>query len=1002
MCPTSGTAEEDMDEEMQSVPVEEVKLPRKYVFLELFAGRAGFSREVVRCCGHLVDVKEPLDIMEEWDILSDSGFEAACKAVGEADHTHMAFPCRSYTRARRSDEHGSVPVIRSDACPQGWGHPTAEEGNRILERCVALAKLCIEKGKTFSFENPEPSFAWLMPKMVQLMNRPDVWEVGLDQCPYGAMSVKATKIVTSAAWMKEVSKRCQDVRPHYHHPGGLQGKTWDPITWEFVWLTSKAAEYPWGLCNAWAGALRNWLSSADGQAWMCQRSLVRTSPYKLVRADWVDAKMRTKEHPLIQVSSRSKASVREEENQSTVGGLRDPRKAVAKSKGLQRVGSKIRLVLDRLLTEDVVNSFGMQLTVSDDLVDQARQQLHEEFMVNEVVNPEGYRTALFRAMLEQAEDLDAGVVPTWLEQGVPLGISLPIQNTGIFPATDDVSASIKASQAEGCLLEDWSGEALNYSSFYEAGSKAQSELDRLVETGRADKVDSWDEVVQLVGHQAKLTQLACIVKEQQSADGTVKEKIRLIVDMRRSGINGQCDLYERIVLPRLHDVAMSVHELFKIMAPDEEVELLVIDFSDAFYTLRLDPSERPWVCIKGLDSKYYLPKSICFGLASGPLLWGRVAACAMRLGQATCSGSAARMQCYVDDPVIAARGSTFMERSRIFLRVLVLWTVLGFKLAWHKAQRGRSVTWIGISLSFEGESLRDLKASLPPDKTAKILTALQEIQTHKGTIPTKTLERLCGLLAWVANLIPCCRPWVAQLWAAVELSKNRSVQGPVQQSTRQRKGLTFVKQIDHAVTWLSRMVAAKGCFLDGTPVRPLMRVFRWEPGLPTIRIVTDASTTGLGAVLFSSDTPLAYFAHELRESDCRALGGGARLHDPSFQSEWELLAIFLAVHLFSQFLANQRVQIVVQSDSSSALEAVVNFKAHSPLMVRLACELAIEVESLGINALWGRHIPGIRNTLADRLSRVAEGYPVPAVLSSATVVQVPELEHVFRAWPQDV
>lgn len=230
MCPTSGTAEEDMDEEMQSVPVEEVKLPRKYVFLELFAGRAGFSREVVRCCGHLVDVKEPLDIMEEWDILSDSGFEAACKAVGEADHTHMAFPCRSYTRARRSDEHGSVPVIRSDACPQGWGHPTAEEGNRILERCVALAKLCIEKGKTFSFENPEPSFAWLMPKMVQLMNRPDVWEVGLDQCPYGAMSVKATKIVTSAAWMKEVSKRCQDVRPHYHHPGGLQGKTWDPIT----------------------------------------------------------------------------------------------------------------------------------------------------------------------------------------------------------------------------------------------------------------------------------------------------------------------------------------------------------------------------------------------------------------------------------------------------------------------------------------------------------------------------------------------------------------------------------------------------------------------------------------------------------------------------------------------------------------------------------------------------------------------------------------------------
>lgn len=219
----------------QSVHVEDVKLPRKYVFLELFAGRAGFSREAVRCGASLVDVREPLDIYESWDILEDKDFEKACIAVGEADHAHIAFPCRSYTRARRTDQFGSVPVIRSDACPQGWGHPTAEEGNRILDRCIALAKVCLEKSKTFSFENPEFSFAWLMPKMLKLLNRPDVFEVGLDQCPYGAISVKATKIVTNAEWMRSVARRCQDVRPHYHHPGGLQGKTWDPVTWEFAW-----------------------------------------------------------------------------------------------------------------------------------------------------------------------------------------------------------------------------------------------------------------------------------------------------------------------------------------------------------------------------------------------------------------------------------------------------------------------------------------------------------------------------------------------------------------------------------------------------------------------------------------------------------------------------------------------------------------------------------------------------------------------------------------------
>lgn len=725
--------------------------------------------------------------------------------------------------------------------------------------------------------------------------------------------------------------------------------------------------------------------------------LIRTSPYQLVRADLIKPGGAAQSHALAPQKSevKSKAEQREEENKQAVGGLRDPRRAVAKSRGLQGVGAKIRTALDQCIDTSAILSFEKQLVLPEELIERARTVLHDEFKVHDVSNPEGYRTALLRCMLEQACDLDAKVVPDWLDHGVPLGISAPIVNTGIFPATEDVSASIKSSQAIGRLLEDWSGEALNYSSFYEAGSKAQDELDRMVKTGRADRVRTWEEVVSLVGPNAKLTQLACIVKEK---DG--KEKVRLIVDMRRSGINGQMKLFERTVLPRLHDVAASVQELFKIMSPEEQLEFLVIDFSDAFYTLRLDPRERPWVCIKGLDSHYYLPRSVCFGLASGPVLWGRVASAAMRLGQATCSGSAARMQCYVDDPILIARGHTSMERSGCFMRVLLLWCVLGFKLAWHKIQRSTRVTWIGVSLSIEGDSSRNLRASLPPDKTQKILDALCEIQSFKGTIPTKTLERLCGLLAWVSNLIPCCRPWVAQLWAAVELSKTRSAVAPAQETTRVRKGLTFVKQIAHAVTWLTRMVEAKGCYLDGTRVQPLERVFRWEPGLPAISIVTDASTTGLGAALFVSGTPIAYFAHTLRQSDCDMLGGGARTHDPAFQSEWELLTIFLAVRLFSRFVSNKRVHIVVQSDSTSALEAATKFKAHSPIMVRLACEVAIEVELLGIDALWGRHIPGVRNTLADRLSRVAEGYAIPSCLFLAQRIDVPELERCFRAWPQ--
>ena len=108
-----------------------------------------------------------------------------------------------------------------------------------------------------------------------------------------------------------------------------------------------------------------------------------------------------------------------------------------------------------------------------------------------------------------------------------------------------MSASIKASQTLGILLEDWDGSAKNYKSFEESGAKGQAELDRLVECGRATKVCSWGEVVQLVGEGAKLTKLACIIKHKDGA-----EKVRLVVDMCRSGVNGLMMLKERVIFRR--------------------------------------------------------------------------------------------------------------------------------------------------------------------------------------------------------------------------------------------------------------------------------------------------------------------------------------------------------------------------------------------------------------------------------------------------------------------
>ena len=111
-------------------------------------------------------------------------------------------------------------------------------------------------------------YAWSIKIMEQLRKCMHAELVHLDQCPYGAETVKPTGIMASAPWMKTVCLTCKQVRPHRHRPGGLTGFVWDPLDDQWVWRTSKAAEYLAGLCWAWAMSLRQWIHSEAGQHWL--------------------------------------------------------------------------------------------------------------------------------------------------------------------------------------------------------------------------------------------------------------------------------------------------------------------------------------------------------------------------------------------------------------------------------------------------------------------------------------------------------------------------------------------------------------------------------------------------------------------------------------------------------------------------------------------------------------------------------------------------------------
>ena len=128
--------------------------------------------------------------------------------------------------------------------------------------------------------------------------------------------------------------------------------------------------------------------------------------------------------------------------------------------------------------------------------------------------------------------------------------------------------------------------------------------------------------------------MALIVKERD--DGTLK--VRMVIDLRRSGGNGEVNLPERVVLPRLSDFTASITNLLESSQtpgpphPDHGYELAVVDFEDAFHTLALKESDRGVMTIRTVNG-WAVFRRLCCGMAAAPLVWCRVGAAAGRLGQ---------------------------------------------------------------------------------------------------------------------------------------------------------------------------------------------------------------------------------------------------------------------------------------------------------------------------------------------------------------------------------
>lgn len=120
-------------------------------------------------------------------------------------------------------------------------------------------------------------------------------------------------------------------------------------------------------------------------------------------------------------------------------------------------------------------------------------------------------------------------------------------------------------------------------------------------------VHRWEDVIELAGEGSRLTKLACIKKIKTG--GSVK--LRLVVDTRRSGVNGLAHITERVVLPRISDIARIWHKVLEPNSGRCGVEFFSADFSNAFNKLKLREDERRFAVFKGMPDDAGRNRYLC-------------------------------------------------------------------------------------------------------------------------------------------------------------------------------------------------------------------------------------------------------------------------------------------------------------------------------------------------------------------------------------------------------
>ena len=360
----------------------------------------------------------------------------------------------------------------------------------------------------------------------------------------------------------------------------------------------------------------------------------------------------------------------------------------------------------------------------------------------------------------------------------------------------------------------------------------------------------------------------------------------------------------------------DIRNVAKVVEPKDN--LSSIDIKDGFYHISINENSQEYLSFQ-FNGIYYSFTVCPFGLCSSPYFFSKI----LRPVVTYLRSLGIRLNLYVDDFLICASVSLATDHTDLVVNTL---EDLGFKINFEKSclKPNNHIDYLGFEIDTSKE-WPIIKA-----KKERIVRIKRQIRSvlRKNKVKAKVLAKTAGLCISVA-------------WAVT----------PGKLFLRHLYRLLGTKDSWNDELWLNdHCVAELNWWLKAVENWNFREI---KPHSIDVQIVTDASKTGWGGTL----------------GELEAKGDWDTFVSSQSSNYRELLAIFMCLYTFKSHIENKNVQVL--TDNVTAMAYINHKGGPCPDLSELAVQIWTLVEESGLS-LTCRHIAGVQNVVADRLSRLQD------------------------------